>query len=71
MTKIQILQQLVHTQVSNDKSKDLLGKIIRKEFDATDNEQKAFELLTIAFRWKLPQFNEMIDDYEFSDLNWF
>lgn len=71
MAKIQILQRLVNTKINNDKSKEILGKIIRKEFDSTDNEEKAFELLTIAFKWNIPQFNEMIDDYEIQDFNWF
>lgn len=70
MAKIQILQRLVNTKINNDKSKEILGRIIRKEFDSTDNEEKAFELLTIAFKWNLPQFNGMIDDYQLADFNW-
>jgi hypothetical protein len=70
MAKIQILQRLVNTKINNDQSKEILGSIIKKEFDNTDNEEKSFELLTIAFKWNLPQFNEMIDDYELSDFNW-
>lgn len=71
MANVQILQRLVNTTINNDKSKEILGRIIRKEFDSTDNEEKAFELLTIAFKWNLPQFNEMIDDYQMADFNWF
>lgn len=71
MAKIQILQKLVNTKINNDKSKEVLGRIIRKEFESTDNEEKAFELLTIAFKWNLPVFNSMIDDYELADFNWF
>ena len=70
MAKIQILQRLVNTRINNDKSKEILGRIIRKEFDETDNEEEAFELLTIAFKWNLPQFNSMIDDYQLADFNW-
>lgn len=70
MAKIQILQRLVNTRINNDKSKEILGIIIRKEFDETDNEEEAFELLTIAFKWNLPQFNSMIDDYQLADFNW-
>jgi len=70
MAKIQILQRLVNTKINNDKSKEILGRIIRKEFDKTDNEEKAFELLTIAFKWNLPQLGEMIDDYSFEDFKW-
>lgn len=70
MANIQILQRLVNTKINNDKSKEILGRIIRKEFDKTDNEEKAFQLLTIAFKWNLSQFNEMIDDYQLTDFNW-
>lgn len=70
MAKVQILQRLVNTQIS-EKSKNLVGEIVRKEFDQTKDEDKAFELLNIAFRWKLPQFSQMIDDYELSDFKWF
>ena len=71
MAKIQILQRLVNTKINNDKSKEILGKIIRKEFDNTKDEDRAFELLFLAFKWNIPQFNEMIDDYEIQDFNWF
>jgi hypothetical protein len=70
MAKIQILQKLVNTKINNDKSKQIIGNIVRKEFDQTKDEDRAFELLTIAFQWKLPQFNEMIDDYKFEDFKW-
>ena len=70
MANVQLLQRLVNTNINNDKSKDILGRIIRKEFDKTDDEEKAFELLFIAFKWNLPQFNSMIDDYSLSDFNW-
>lgn len=70
MAKIQILQRLVNTKIS-EKSKETLGQLVRKEFDQTNDEDKAFELLNIAFRWNLPQFSQMIDDYEISDFKWF
>ena len=71
MAKIQILQRLVNTKINSDKSKEILGRIIRKEFDQEQDEDRAFELLLIAFRWNLPQFAEMIDDYSITDFKWF
>ena len=68
--KVQILKRLVGTEIT-EKSKTILGQIVRKEFDQTKDEDKAFELLNIAFRWKLPEFAGMIDDYELSDFKWF
>lgn len=70
MANVQILQRLVNTRISSDQSKEIIGKIIRKEFDETKCEERAFELLQIAFKWNLPQFNEMIDDYSITDFKW-
>ena len=71
MANIQILKRLVNTNINSEKSKEMLGGIIRKEFDATNNEERAFELLFLAFKWNVPQINEMIDDYSLSDFKWF
>lgn len=70
-TKILLLQRLENTFLSDAKSLELLGRIIRKEFDATDNEEKAFELLQLAYKYQIPQLDEMLDDYSFSDFKWF
>ncbi len=69
--KIILLQRLENTFLSDAKSLELLGRIIRKEFDATDNEEKAFELLQLAYKYQIPQLDEMLDDYSISDFKWF
>lgn len=66
-----ILQKLQNTTLDNKKSSELLGSIIRKEFDATQNEERAFELLTLAYKYQIPQLDEMLNDYSISDFNWF
>lgn len=71
MANIKILQKLANTKIDSKKSKELLGIIIKKEFDQTKDEDKAFELLFLAFKWAVPQFNEMVDDYEITDFKWF
>jgi RNase adaptor protein for sRNA GlmZ degradation len=71
MAKIQILQKLANTKIDCNKSKEMLGKIIKQEFDKEKNENRAFELLFLAFKWNIPQFNEMVDDYEITDFKWF
>lgn len=70
-TKNYLLQRLENTFLSDEKSLELLGKIIRKEFDATENEEKAFELLQLAYKYQIPQLGEMLDDYSLSDFKWF
>jgi hypothetical protein len=69
--KILLLQRLENTFLSDEKTLELLGRIIRKEFDATDNEDKAFELLQLAYKYQIPQLGEMLDDYSISDFKWF
>lgn len=71
MSKVQILQKLVNTKIDGAKTKEFLGNIVRKEFDQEKDEDKAFQLLLIAFKWNLPQFPEMIDDYQIEDFKWF
>jgi len=66
-----ILQKLQNTTLDNKKSSELLGSIIRKEFDATQNETRAFELLTLAYKYQIPQLDEMLNDYSLTDFNWF
>lgn len=69
--KILLLQRLGNTSLSDEKSLEILGRIIRKEFDATDNEEKAFELLQLAYKYQIQQLDEMLDDYSISDFKWF
>ena len=70
-TKILLIQRLGNTSLSDEKSLEILGRIIRKEFDATENEEKAFELLQLAYKYQIPQLDEMLDDYSISDFKWF
>ena len=69
--KILLLQRLEKTFLSDAQSLELLGKLIRKEFDATQDEEKAFELLQLAYKYQIPQLDEMLDDYSLSDFKWF
>jgi hypothetical protein len=65
MTKI--TQKLINTNVSDKKSKFLLGQIIRKEFDTTQDEDRAFELMQLAYKYEAPQMEEMLSDYSLTD----
>jgi hypothetical protein len=65
MTKI--TQKLINTNVSDKKSKFLLGQIIRKEFDTTQDEDRAFELMQLAYKYEVPQMEEMLSDYSLTD----
>ena len=65
-----ILEKLKKTQIAEN-SLYLLGKIIRKEFDAEKNHDKAFQLLQLAYKYQIPQFEEMIEDFEITDFLYF
>lgn len=69
-SKIILLQRLGKTFLSDVKSIEILGKLIRKEFDKTKDEDRAFELLQLAYKYKIPQLGEMLDDYSISDFKW-
>ena len=65
-----ILVKLKNTQIA-DNSLYVLGKIIRKEFDAEKNHDKAFQLLQLAYKYQIPQFDEMIHDFDPTDFLYF
>lgn len=65
-----IFEKLKNTQIAEN-SLYLLGKIIRKEFDAEKNYDKAFQLLQLAYKYQIPQFEEMIEDFEITDFLYF
>jgi len=71
MRKGQLMATLQNTEVADSKSLFLLGSIIRKEFDLTKDEDKAFELLQLAYKYQVPQLEQMLDDYSITDFKWF
>ena len=64
-----LLQKLQNTTLNNQKSLMLLSKLIRKEFDATKDEDRAFELLLLAYKYQVPQLEEMLSDYQLKSVN--
>lgn len=70
MEKINLLNKLVKTEFTNS-SKEFLSDLIRKEFETTDNEEKAFILLQIAWKYQLKCLDSMLYDYSLTDFKWF
>lgn len=66
-----LMEKLQSTEVSDKRSLELFGSLIRKEFDKTNDEERAFELLQLAYKYQVPQLDEMLDDYSITDFNWF
>jgi hypothetical protein len=68
--KGELIAKLQNTGIADQKSLHLLGSIIRKEFDATECEERAFELLQLAYKYQVPQLDEMLNDYSLTDFKW-
>lgn len=65
-----INSKLINTQIIDEVSLNRIGNIIKNEFDLTEDENKAFELLQIAYKWNIPQLGQMLDTYSLEDLKW-
>lgn len=59
-----ILNSLRKTEIT-DNAKEYLSRIVRNEFDECRDKEKMFELLLIAYKYELRDFEEMLSDYEF------
>lgn len=63
-----LLQRFQNTTLSNDKTKLLLGKCLKKAFD--ENIADALEsetILALAWKFQVPQFDEMFQDHQNHD----
>lgn len=66
--KGQLLNSFSKTSLADEKTKNFMGILIRKEFDKKDISKKnAEELLAIAYILQTPQFDEMLDDFLITD----
>lgn len=66
--KSQLLHSFGKTSLANEKTKNFMGALIRREFDKKDiSKEVAEELLAIAYVMQVPQFDEMLDDFLITD----
>jgi hypothetical protein len=66
--RAQKLESLRKTALGNKETSFLVGRIIRKEFDEKDiSEETAEDLLFTAYVLRVPQFEEMLDDFLITD----
>ncbi len=63
------LVQIFHnTTLSNDKTKFLLGKCLKKAFDENISDPLESEnILALAWKFQVPQFDEMFEDHQNHD----
>ena len=70
--KKHLLQSFEKTSLADEKTKNFMGALIRREFDKKDTTQEvAEELLTIAYLLNVPQLDEMLDDFNTTDFKTF
>ena len=66
--KGELLHAFSKTSLANDKTKNFVGTLLRKEFDKNDiSKEIAEELLSVAYVLQTPQFDEMLDDFLITD----
>ncbi|EJL66915.1 hypothetical protein [Flavobacterium sp. CF136] len=63
-----LLQRFCNTTLSNDKTKILLGKCLKKAFDESISDPVESEnILGLAWKFQVPQFDEMFEDHQNHD----
>ncbi|MBC7749188.1 MAG: hypothetical protein H7Z76_11555 [Methylotenera sp.] len=63
-----LLQRFHNTTLANDKTKFLLGKCLRKAFDdANSDVLEAENIVALAWKFQVPQFDEMFQDFQDND----
>lgn len=60
-----LVQRFYKTTLSDAKTKFLLGKCLRKAFDdCVNNALEAENILALAWKFQVPQFDEMFQDHQ-------
>jgi len=63
-----LVQRFYKTSLSDDKTKSLLGKCLQKAFaDSISDAQESEEILALAWKFQVPQFDEMFEDHQNRD----
>lgn len=61
-------EQFSKTNLSNSKTKEFIGSILRKEFDNPETSyERASDILAVAYQLNVPQVEEMIFDHNFEN----
>lgn len=66
--KKELSEKFSNTKLSDKKTKEFIGSILRKEFDHKDTSyHRASDILAVAYLLDVPQFEEMLFDYDFEN----
>lgn len=65
---VKLVERFYKTSLSNDKTKFLLGKCLKKAFDENISDPtESEEILSLAWKFQVPQFDEMFEDHQNHD----
>ena len=60
-----LVQRFCNTTLSDYKTKELLGKCLKKAFDESiDDALESENILGLAWKFQVPQFDEMFEDHQ-------
>ncbi len=60
-----VLQSLQNTTLPNGQDRSILGKYLKKAFEETISDAlKSEEILVLAWKFQVPQFDEMFEDHQ-------
>lgn len=60
-----LLQKFQNTKLTDEKTKVIVGKCLKKAFDEVKNDAlEAEEILYVAWFFQVPQFDEMFADHQ-------
>jgi hypothetical protein len=71
MTKSEIIAALSSTTLAGEKTKEILGRLIKDGFDTAKEINEQFQFLQLAYQFKIAQLDEMIQEWAFSELDEF
>ncbi len=69
MTKSEIVSALASTKLAGEKTKAILGRLIKDGFDTAKDAKEQFEFLQLAYQFEIAQLDEMIQEWSFSELD--
>ena len=63
-----LVQRFHKTTISNEKTRKLLGECLKKKFDEVKSDAlEAEEILGLAWKFQVPQFDQMFEDHQNHD----
>jgi hypothetical protein len=62
-----LTQIMANTVISGEKSRRVIGEKILADLVHTTDESRAMEMLALAWKWQVPQLDEMLGKYGYQN----